>query len=120
MNEVNDALSMIKEVYDDQEAEINGNVYTFTKTKHRQRLKVFSFYMKVAKQLESNDMSFLGSEEFEYIEKIISDIILFDGSQLSKLKDHWENDEFTGDYIILITTAMAVISYPFLKGSVGN
>ena len=112
----NKALEMIKAVYEDQEAEINGRIYKFTKLTHPLRLQVFSFYSKLASQLQGGDMSFLTSNEFKPVSKLIEDRINFEGSSISKTKDHWE--EYPEDYVLFVTTALSVISYPFLKGTV--
>jgi hypothetical protein len=41
--------------------------------------------------------------------------ISFDDCLLAKLPEHF--DDYPGDYVRLITTALAVISYPFLDDS---
>lgn len=120
MSEQNKALEMIAACYEDQEIEVNGRSYLLTKTNHRKRLKVFSYYTKVMNQMQGGDMSFFGTDEFEAIEKLMNEVLTYDGMQLSKLPKHWENEEYIDDYIVLMTTSMAVISYPFLKGSVGS
>jgi len=109
-----EAHEMIKAVYEDGEAEINGRVYKLTKTTHKKRRKIFSFFTSI----EQGTFSFLETAEFEDVEKIISDIILFEGDLLSRLPDHWEN--YPEDYILFVSTMMGALSYPFLKGAVGS
>jgi len=109
------ALEMIKAVYDDGYAEINGNRYDFAKMTHKKRRKVFAFFTGIASEMTRQSMEFLDTERFEEIERVMFDYILFDGVQLSKQPDHFE--EYTGDYIMLITTALQVISLPFMAGS---
>tara|TARA_R110000850_G_scaffold95629_2_gene200693 strand:+ start:412 stop:783 length:372 start_codon:yes stop_codon:yes gene_type:complete len=121
MNEQSKALDMIKSVYEDNSAEINGREYVFTSFNHKQRRKVFAYYTQIASQLEKGNMSFLDSKEFEHIEKLIEGKVMYDGNLLSVLnksdqENHWNN--FGEDYIIFVTTAISVISYPFLKGSI--
>lgn len=109
------ALGMIKAVYDDGVAEINGREYKFTATNHAKRRKVFAFYSGLQSEIKKGDFGFLDSDAFKPIEKVIGDIITFDDSLISKLQDHWE--QYPEDYLQYINIAMGVISYPFLKGS---
>lgn len=109
------ALEMIKAVYDDGYAEINGNRYDFAKMTHKKRRKVFAFFTGVASEMTRQSMEFLDTERFEEVERVMFEYVLFDGVQLSKQHDHFE--EHSGDYIMLITTALQVISLPFMAGS---
>ncbi len=109
------ALEMIKAVYDDGYAEINGNRYEFAKMTHKKRRKVFAFFTGIASEMTRQSMEFLDTDRFEEIERLMFDYVLFDGVQLSKQPDHFE--EYAGDYIMLITTALQVISLPFMGGS---
>ena len=112
----NAALDMIKAIYEDKCATINERDYKFSeRIAHGRRLKVFAFYTKIAKQLEANDMSFLGTVEFEAIDKLISEVVTYDDNVLSKLRNHWE--DYPQDYITFINTAIVVLSYPFFKGN---
>jgi hypothetical protein len=117
MNE-KEALSVIKEIYDDGKMTINGNDYEFTKTTHKKRLKIFSFLSSVKNKLAETDFSWMDGQQFAGIEETIGNIVMFDGQLVSKIQDHWENNP--GDYITYITTAMMVISYPFTAGKSGN
>lgn len=107
------ALDKIKEIYDDGVAEINGREYKFTKSTHKKRRSVFAFLSRIRGMAEIGDYSFLDWDDFDRVEKTICDMILFDNMQLSKLQMHWE--QYPEDYLILITTAMAVISYPLTR-----
>ena len=109
------ALEMIRAIYDDGEAEINGRTYAFTKMLHKQRRTVFAFYSSVRTQLQVQDFSFLDGEPFGRVEDIMSNCVLVDGSALSRLPDHW--DEHPDDYLAFVGTALAVISYPFLAAA---
>ena len=115
MSQEKEALEMIKSVYDDGVAEINGRAYEFTKMRHEKRRRVFAFYTSIASDLQSGSFSFLDTPAFAGVEKVINDAVLFDRSALSRLPDHW--DEYPEDYITFISTALGVISYPFLRGS---
>jgi hypothetical protein len=109
------ALSMIKAVYDDGIAEINGREYKFLGTTHIKRRRVFAFYSSLQQTIKSGDMRFLDSPEFVPVEKVINEMVEINGSILTKSPDHWE--EFPEDYMQFISIAMGVISYPFLRGS---
>lgn len=109
------ALAQIKAVYEDQEAEINGRVYKFTGTNHITRRKIFAYFTKIQHELGAGNFSFLASDDFVNIEKLINNMITFDGDLLSKIPEHWDN--YPEDYVKFVNCAMGVISYPFLKGS---
>lgn len=108
------AFAQIKAVYDDGVATVNGRDYVFTKATHKKRLKVFSYFTGVREQISKQDFSFMGDDDYERIEGIISDLVTVDGSLLSKKPNHW--NEYPQDYMVFITTALMVISYPFLQG----
>lgn len=114
MNDEKKALEQIKAVYDDGTALINGREYKFLGTTHIVRRRVFAYFTKIQGQLQQGDFSFLSSAEFEQIEKDINNMVTFNDNLLSKIKNHWE--EFPEDYIPFISTALGVISYPFLRG----
>lgn len=114
--QVAQAQAMIKAVYEDGVATINGRDYQFTTAQHAQRRKVFAYYTKIGRELQNEDFSFLDSPEFEPVERTINRLVLFEGQALAKLPNHW--DEYPEDYLRFIPTAMGVISYPFLKGNV--
>lgn len=110
------ARALVKAVYDDGEAAINGRVYVFTKMQHKKRRKVFAFYTRVAGQIQANDFSFLDSSDFERVEQVINDAVTYNDSLLSRLGDsHWE--KHPDDYLTFIGMALAVISYPFLPAN---
>lgn len=107
------AHAMIKKIFEDSEAEINGNKYKLTSLTHKQRRKVFAFYTTVTSKVKGGDLSFLDSEEFEAIESIVNKSTTFEGSLLSVLGDaHWEANP--NDYVVFISTVLPVISYPFM------
>ena len=112
------ALSMLKAVHDEQSATLpSGREYTLTKMTHKQRRRVFAFFTKKQREIQAGDFSFLDSAEFEPVEKVIMDTVLFEGAQISKLPNIW--DEQPEDYVIFTTTMLGAISYPFLSGSLG-
>jgi hypothetical protein len=108
-------LGLIKECHDDGKITVNNNDYILSKSiNHLKRLKVFGYLSKVQNNLSTGDMSFLGTKEHQEIEKLINSIVMFNDMTIDKLPQHW--DENAEDYILFITTALMVISYPFLKG----
>ena len=110
---------MLKAVYDDQSATLpSGREYTLTKMTHKQRRRVFAFFTKNQRDIRNGVYSFLDSAEFEPVEKVIMDTVLFEGTQISKLPNIW--DEQPEDYVIFITTMLGALSYPFLKGGSGG
>jgi hypothetical protein len=118
MTDSSKALDMIRAVYEDGEAEINGRTYQLTKTTHKKRRKVFAFFSKFGRQIEKGDFSFLETPEFEEAEKVINTVVLFEGQMISRLETHW--DLYPQDYMIFITTFLGAISYPFLSGIAGS
>lgn len=113
------AQAMIRAVYMDGFAEINGRKYTFHKMTHKQRRKVFAFYTHVGPQVKQSDFSFLEYPEFEKVEEIINKSVSCEGSLLSVIGDeHWE--KHPDDYLKFIGTALPVVSYPFFQGNSTN
>lgn len=109
------AHDMIKSVYIDGVAEINGREYKFSKMTHKQRRKVFAFYTSIISKVKRKDFSFLDSDSFESVEAVINNVVSFDDSLLSRIDEtHW--NKHPNDYVPFITTALAVISYPLLQG----
>src|SRR5688572_9076731 len=109
-----EAHAMVKTCYEDKKATINGRDYEFTIASHQQRLKVFAFLSGIAPQLKKQDMSFLGTKEWSAVEGVISNLVMYDGSLLSRRSTHWE--EFPEDFLMFISIALQVISYPFMRG----
>ena len=108
------ALEQIKAVYDDGFATINGRDYVFTTATHKKRLKVFSYFTGVQEQLAREDLSFMGTKAFDDVMGTIEQIVTFEGSLLSKKPRHW--DDYPEDFIVFVTTALGVVSFPFLRG----
>ena len=112
--ERNEALEQIKAVYDDKEAEINGRKYLFTKVTHQKRLPVFSYFTSIQNKLNAGDFSFFAEKEWGGIQRIIDNVVMYEGDLLGKLPEHWEN--YPEDFITFYSVAMGVMSYPFLPG----
>jgi len=90
---------MLKAVHDDQSATLpSGREYTLTKMTHKQRRRVFAFFTKKQREIQNGDFSFLDSADFEPVEKVIMDTVLFEGAQISKLPTIW--DDQPEDYVI--------------------
>lgn len=117
-----ESLEQIKAVYADNEAEINGTVYSYAKFTHPERLKVFAFYTSLVKDHKIGDvrMDFWDDPQYHKIQQLIESKVLVDGMQISKIKDFWEQEENMDDYIPLMMTSLQVICYPFLRGRNGG
>ena len=109
------AMSQLRAVYEDGEAEINGRTYKFHKMTHVERRKVFAYQSSVAHQLQAGNFAFLDTPAFAATEEVMWKNISYDGSAIAKLRDHW--DEYPEDYMMLISTAMGVMSYPFMRAA---
>jgi len=119
MTEQNTALEMLSAVHADQAATLpSGREYKLTKVTHNQRRRVFAFYSKRQGEIQVGDFSFLDSVDFEPVEKVILETVLFEDAQLSKQPTHF--DKYPEDYVFFITTMLGVYSYPFLKGNLGG
>ncbi len=112
------AQEMLRAVHEDQCAEINGREYHITKLNHKKRRKVFAFFTSVQDQLQRGNMAFLDSDEWAEVEKVIENVVMFEGDLLSKRPDHWE--QYPQDYLIFVSTMLGAISYPFLSGMSGG
>jgi len=109
------ARDVIATCYADKEMDINGRKYKFLSTTHKKRLSVYSYMTGIAPQLANGNMTFMDTPEWDRIEKIICELITFEDMTLSKLSNHW--DKFPQDYLLFCTTAIQVISHPFLAGN---
>lgn len=109
------ALDQVKAVYEDGKAEINGREYVFNKMTHKKRRKVFAFFTRIQHDLQRGDFWWMESPEFEGVEQIINDTVTFGGDALSRLDTHW--DHYPQDYMLFISTALGVISYPFMTAA---
>jgi hypothetical protein len=111
----NAAMAQVKAVYEDGEAEINGRIYKFHKMQHVERRKVFAFFTSVQRQINAQDFSFLDTPAYAAVEEVMWSNISFGGITINKLRDHW--DEFAEDYVRLVSVAMGVMSYPFIRAA---
>lgn len=118
MKEKDDALKMIKEVYEESEATINGRAYKLLKMKHQQRKKIFGFFSSIQKQIKEENYAFFGFNEWDMIEEIINNHVTFDGDIIGKKEDHF--DQYPSDYLIYAITMMGAMSFPFLPESLIN
>lgn len=118
MNNQEIQLNKIKDIVNDGILTINERDYKITGTTHERRLKVFAFFSEIQNNLGAGNFSFLADMRYKEIEKIFSDMVLFNNGILSKELAHWDN--YGDDYLIFITNMFMVVSYPFLKGSLTN
>ena len=70
------------------------------------------------KDLQNQDMMFLDSPQWESVESVIENLVMFEDMLLSKLPDHW--DKYPQDYLPFVTAMLGAISYPFLGGNSGS
>lgn len=114
---IEEAKAAFQQAVDTGIAPIGESEYHFGTFTHKERRKVFAFFSRsdVQKAVSVKDFSFLEYPEFDAIETLILDKTLLNGSQLSKMPN-WL-DDYASDYLVLIPTAMAVISAPFMQGN---
>lgn len=117
-DQLKSAIAQMKAVCEDGVATINGRDYKITAMTHSERVKVFSFYASPSNTAAMNSFEFLDDPKYKEVEKVMFSRITFEDMQLSKLPNHFE--EYPEDYIILISTAMGAMSYPFMKGVGGK
>ncbi len=117
-DKVQEAQEMIRAVYEDGLAEINGREYCITKMMHKKRRKVFAFFTHVQADLQKQDFSFLDTDRWDSVEIIIENAVTFNGSLLAKLPEHW--DTYPQDYLLFVSTMLGAISFPFLSGVSGG
>ena len=101
--------AIIKAIIDDGSMTINDNEYKILKFNHKTRLEVLEFITKMSDGSES-----LGGSGWQFTEKLMSQRVTFDGIQVSKLADHWE--EHAEDYMTYMQYMLQVVTYPFLTG----
>ncbi|MDF1593745.1 MAG: hypothetical protein P1P89_19735 [Desulfobacterales bacterium] len=118
MDKAQQAQDMIRAVYEEGIAEINGREYRITSLTHKKRRKVFAYFTHVQADLQRQDFSFLDSERWAAVEAVIENVVTFEDALLSKSSDHWE--KYPGDYLIFVSTMLGAISYPFLSGISGG
>lgn len=116
--QVKEAHKQMKAVFEEGIATINGRDYKLTPMTHSERVKVFSFYASPNNTAANQSFEFLDDPKYKEVEKVMFNRVTFEDMQLSKLPKHFE--EYPEDYITLISTAMGVMSYPFLKGVSGK
>lgn len=117
-DQLKSAIAQMKAVCEDGVATINGRDYKITAMTHSERVKVFSFYASPSNTAAMNSFEFLDDPKYKEVEKVMFNRITLYDMQLSKLPNHFE--EYPEDYIILISTAMGAMSYPFMRGVGGK
>jgi hypothetical protein len=111
-SDVKEAMALIKGVYEDNLATINGRDYSFINLNHKKRLEIFAFLTGKKEKIARGDFSFMATEEWNRIAVKIENSVLYDGELISKRKDHWE--EFPSDYAKLMLIALQAIRNPLL------
>jgi len=106
-------LKQIEEWVNNSAFEVNGREYKISKLSHQFRLEVVAIYSQIEANLTMGNYGFLINKEFKDVMKKVDERILFDGSQISKLPNHFE--EYAEDYLDYVAISLKVISYPFYK-----
>lgn len=105
-------IKMFQAIYEDKTAEVNGREYTLSNTTHEKRLRVFAFLTSIA----GADLRWLTSKEWKEVQKILDNVIMYEGSALVRLPAHWE--KYEEDFLMLYMGVMGALSYPFMRGSI--
>lgn len=105
---------MIAQAYEDGRVTVNKNVYDFTNMTHKERRTIFAFLTSIKNDLQTGNLSFLDSDRFQKVERIIEESTTFEGMQISKLPSHW--DKNLPDYVKFMIAAMGIMSHPFTSG----
>ncbi len=93
---------------------INERVYKISPLSHQFRVEVVSIYSQIEAELLVNNYRCFSDPSFVSIMKKVGERIIFDGSTISKLPNHFE--KYSEDYLDYVTMALKVISYPFYRG----
>lgn len=93
-----------KFVIQDKEFEIN-------KLSHSFRLEVVAIYGELEAPMIMGNFSFILDSKFKSIFSKIEDNVLFEGIQISKIKDFWEDNEYL--YLDFIQIVLRLIVFPF-------
>lgn len=93
--------------------EVNGNEYKLSKLSHQFRLEVLSLYSQIEANITMGNYGFITDQKFKDLMKKVDDRILFDGSQISKIPNHFETH--AEDYLDYVALSLKLISYPFYK-----
>lgn len=109
-------ISQLKEAFENNSLSINGREYEICQMTHGQRVKVFAYFTSIANDAMIGNFSFMDSDKFKEIEKVIYGMTKFNGDLLKVVSGHFE--EYAEDYIEFIVLSMGVISYPFLRGKI--
>lgn len=112
------SFEMLKEVYEEKEATINGRVYKLLSMTHQKRKKVFAFYTSIQNEVATGNYSFIGLESWDTIEEIINNHVMLDNDIIAKVSDHF--DKYPEDYVIYSFTMLGAMSIPFLPESLIN
>ena len=106
-------LKQIEEWSDNSYFEINGRRYEISKLSHQFRLEVVAIYSQIESSITMGNYGFLINKDFKNVMKKVDERIIFEGSQISKLPNHFE--EYPEDYLDYVSLSLKVISYPFYK-----
>jgi len=106
-------IKQIETYYQNNYFEVNGRRYELSKLNHQFRVEVLAVYSQIEPALTMENYGFMLNEDFKRVMKKIEDRVLFEGMQISKRPNHWE--EYEEDYLDFVALSMKVICYPFYK-----
>ena len=106
-------IEQLEEWYKNGYFEVNGREYKLSKMTHQFRVEVLAVYSEIEPMLLSGNYGFMTEDKFKRIIKKIEDKILFDGMQISKRPQHWE--DYEEDYLDFVALSMKIICFPFYK-----
>lgn len=108
-------LEKARQFYADKVMTVNGHEYEITRLSHSKRMDVFDFMQK-----SGLDNGFR-TPEYKKSEKIVFDMLTYNGLQLSKMNDPWgEDSELIGDFLEVVSVGMLVVIVPLLPAESGG
>lgn len=97
---------------------VNGRSYSLHPMRHLDRRQMFGFFTEVLPDIENGRFGWLSRPEFSAVEALLWKHVSLDGAIVGQTPTHW--DEYADDYLELAVLALAVMSYPFLRGVLGG
>ena len=109
----------LKKKYDSKFIIVDGNEYKITKIKFKKSKAIADFVLHNMSLIMAEDISFMSGHEFDVIEDIICEHILFEDELLSKIyESHW--GKFGDSYYNFMGEIIMVMSSPLLPGDDSN
>ena len=113
------ALAELKALHENGEFKIGDRVYGIGKMPFKLGRKMCAYLTVIAEELERGQLGFIDSAKFESeIEPLLIEYTLVDGMKLSTIPEHF--DEYPGDFMQFVTSAIQSYAAPFMCGSGTN